>query len=187
MFKVLEILEITTHNIGSLISVFISGYSESYRKLRNLQPTHNTSLTDKLRDYLKEKHNFHSLLCRLKKDGLIREANSGGRVFAITEKGKDKLNNLKLRKQSALPRGIYDLSNSEEIKIVIFDIPEKDRKKRHWLRAVLKRLNFKMIQKSVWLGKVNIPEEFISDLKKLRLLEYVEIFAITKKGSLKRI
>jgi hypothetical protein len=44
-----------------------------------------------------------------------------------------------------------------------------------------------MVQKSLWLGKVKIPEEFLVDIRKLSLLDYVEIFEITKTGSLKNL
>ena len=44
-----------------------------------------------------------------------------------------------------------------------------------------------MIQKSVWIGKVKIPKEFLDDLFKLRLIDYIEIFEISKAGSLKNL
>src|SRR3990172_4751526 len=44
-----------------------------------------------------------------------------------------------------------------------------------------------MIQKSVWSGKTKLPQEFISQLHELNLLSYVEIFTISKTGSLKKL
>ena len=75
----------------------------------------------------------------------------------------------------------------EKINAKDIDIPESERKKRAWLRSALKNLNFKMIQQSVWIGKVRIPEEFLRDLRNMHLTEYVEIFEISKAGSLQQI
>ncbi|OGI90468.1 hypothetical protein A2911_00690 [Candidatus Nomurabacteria bacterium RIFCSPLOWO2_01_FULL_40_15] len=48
-----------------------------------------------------------------------------------------------------------------DIKVmVLFDIPEKKRKIRNWLRSQLKFWEFEMIQQSVWLGKGPLPKEF---------------------------
>jgi len=44
-----------------------------------------------------------------------------------------------------------------------------------------------MIQKSVWVGKIALPEEFLRDLHRLQLISYVEIFEVTRAGSLKHI
>ena len=71
--------------------------------------------------------------------------------------------------------------------IVVFDVPEKERRKRDWLRSVLKRLELKMVQKSVWIGKVKIPKELLDDLFNLKLLDYVEIFEVSKSGSLRQL
>jgi len=44
--------------------------------------------------------------------------------------------------------------------MVLFDIPEKKRKIRNWVRLQLKLWEFEMIQQSVWLGKGPLPKEF---------------------------
>jgi len=45
-------------------------------------------------------------------------------------------------------------------------------------------LGFTMLQKSLWIGSNKIPEEFIEDLKEWKIIEYVHIFEVTKKGTL---
>ena len=69
----------------------------------------------------------------------------------------------------------------------MFDIPEKEKWKRVWLREVLGLCGFKMLQRSVWAGKNKIPEEFLADLRNFNMLEYVHIFEVSKKGTLKEI
>lgn len=62
--------------------------------------------------------------------------------------------------------------------MVLFDIPEKKRKTRGWLRLQLKMWDFKMLQQSVWLGKGPLPKEFIERLRLLGIYECVKVFKI---------
>jgi DNA-binding transcriptional regulator PaaX len=62
--------------------------------------------------------------------------------------------------------------------LVLFDIPEKKRKTRNWLRLQLKLWEFEMLQQSVWLGKGPLPKEFTNRLKLLNISECVKIFKI---------
>ena len=137
----------------------------------------------------KQRQRAYEFLYRLKKDGLAKQEKLGRRlIWEITSKGREKEKFLKkLLSSRELPAGDYKRERSDAIVIVSFDVPEKQRRKRHWLRAVLKRLEFRMLQKSVWIGKVKIPKEFIDDLQKLDLLEFVEIFAVTKAGTIRHV
>lgn len=71
--------------------------------------------------------------------------------------------------------------------IVAFDIPEREKRKRNWLRQSLCRMGLSMVQKSVWIGRVKLPEDFIESLRHLKLADCVEIFEITKTGTLKHL
>jgi DNA-binding transcriptional regulator PaaX len=73
-----------------------------------------------------------------------------------------------------------------KLKVIIFDIPEKERHKREWLRVSLLALGFSFLQQSVWMGKNKIPESFIVDLRDRKLLPCVEIFEINQKGTIER-
>jgi len=70
------------------------------------------------------------------------------------------------------------------LRIVMFDIPEKAAAKRRWLRRELLYLNYKMLQKSVWIGKTPMPKEFLQNIKILDLQKNINIFAVNKKGVL---
>src|SRR3989339_151600 len=70
------------------------------------------------------------------------------------------------------------------LKIIAFDIPEREKSKRRWLCSVLKNLGFEMRQKSVWVGRSRLPVYFIKDISRLGLLDCVDIFEVAKKGSL---
>ncbi len=104
----------------------------------------------------------------------------------ITNKGNERKKKFLMRQRAARPSRDYHAIASAKLRLVIFDIPETEKRKREWLRAALRRLGFQPLQKSVWVGNIALPEEFLHDLRKLGLLPYVEIFAVTKRGSLKK-
>ena len=122
---------------------------------------------------------FYSILYQLEKQGFIKKTKD--RKLLITILGKDKYKKV----LSRLPRRHHKARSDNSLKVIIFDIPEKQSYKREWLRDQLTDLGFKMVQKSVWMGKRKIPKEFLEDIRDLKLLAYIEIFSITKTGSIR--
>jgi len=121
--------------------------------------------------------NISDMLYKLRKDGLVENDEDG---WIITALGKTKLAMLK----SKLPQKEYPKEPSDILIILMFDIPEKERRKRRWLRERLTGMGFRMVQKSVWSGKVKLPKKFIQDLKDLNILGHIDVFQATKLGSL---
>jgi len=193
----LKILE-TVGDLGMAISdvfgaILNSGYGASYNKL-NYEISKRQSERSARRFNAEEKRRarakFNSIIYKLKRDNLIikdSKANGNNPILKLTLKGKSRLNLLKIRKTDALPALSYEKFTTDKFIIIIFDIPEKIRRKRNWLRSALRNLELKMIQKSVWVGKIKLPKTFLEDLKRLELIDFVEIFEITKTGSLKQI
>lgn len=141
-------------------------------------------LSSKEKKRLEEK-TFYTLLSRLKNDGLVgKSKGSDASVWHITKRGRERLTNLQEVKKCILPHKIYSAVPDDQLRIVIFDIPESFRYIRDWLRITLEKLGFSLLQKSVWIGKQKIPEEFLYDLRELNMLRYVHIFAVSKKGSI---
>ncbi|KKT42417.1 CRISPR-associated endonuclease Cas2 [Candidatus Giovannonibacteria bacterium RIFCSPHIGHO2_02_43_13] len=129
-----------------------------------------------------ELQNFYSILNRLKRDGLVeKKKKDSGMFWKITSDG---LNKLKMFREN---NANYESESDDKTKIIIFDIPEAQRRKRAWLREVLRRLGFKMLQQSVWIGKNKIPEDFLSDLRRYNLLAYIHILEVTKHGTVKEL
>lgn len=62
-------------------------------------------------------------------------------------------------------------------RVLIFDIPEKQRYKRDALRKKLLELNFKQLQESVWITPYPLPEIFSDFLAELRVRPY--LFSLT--------
>lgn len=127
------------------------------------------------------------LVSKLKRDGLIITKDPNGVLSTLTKKGKEKLQRLRKTGAAAPPLKEYSSQPSPLLTIIAFDVPEREKWKREWLREVLRRLGLTMIQKSVWMGKTKIPKEFVDDLSRLGILKYVEIFQVTKTGTLRHI
>lgn len=126
------------------------------------------------KDKPKNKQSIKTTLSRLKKQGLL--INKSG-IWNITDEGK---NLLKEKKSSIIkfkkkkpPQGI------KKTMIVIFDIPEKKRIYRDWLRNELFCFGYELVQKSVWFGPA-LPKEFVEYLEKEKIIQYIKFFKVTE-------
>lgn len=165
------------------IAVLRAGYGASMSKIDyEYRKQQRISATKKFqRENLKaSERRLRVFISKMKHDGLIHESDNN---FIISQKGKERLEKL----QNNLPNRHYQKSKNSNQIIISFDIPEKFRRKRDWLREVVRNLGFKMVHQSVWMGKTTIPKDFIFDLENLKILEFVEIFEISKTGSLKKL
>ena len=125
---------------------------------------------------------FSVVLSKLKKQGLVSKQGKHKRSsWSATLAGKNRLGYLKSFSEIGLPKpdGIP--------RLVMFDIPESERKKRNWLRMNLMAANYSQLQKSVWLGYNPLPESFIKFLDELKLKNKVHIVSIAKQGTLEEI
>lgn len=127
---------------------------------------------------------LQKFVSKLKHEGLLFvKEKKGVKKITISRDGKSKL--AALRKK--LPFQGYDSAISVSPIIVSFDIPERKRKERDWFRRILINLDFIMIHKSVWVGKIKIPQQLLMDLADLKILDYIEIFEVGKSGTLRKI
>jgi len=193
--KILEAVGDTAINIADVFSAIIdSGYGASYGKLNygvSKRQSERSVRNSNAKEKIDSKARFNSMLYKLKRDNLILKTDKKDNSPAIklTPKGRRYLSILRKREKNKLPEFSYDNDKlvTDKFIIIIFDIPEKIRRKRNWLRSALNNLGLKMIQKSVWVGKTKLPKTFLDDVKNLNLVDFVEIFEITKTGSLKQI
>lgn len=70
--------------------------------------------------------------------------------------------------------------------IVMFDIPETKKAEREWLRWHLKKFNYSMIQKSVWVGPSPLPKEFLDYVKKIDIKDGLKTFKLAKGYDFKK-
>lgn len=181
--RILEHLaDATADSLYLFVAIIDSGYGASRSKIeRRARELREQGLSGPNKnDLRRRRNNFYSYLYHLQKDGLIERQR--GKWF-INARGREKYKTLLNR----LPRKRYQKEADTSLKIVIFDIPEKEKAKRNWLRGRLIELGFKMLQKSVWAGKMKLPQGFLDDLRDLKMIQYVEVFAVTKSGSLRQL
>ena len=164
--KILEAAGNTVIAIADLFGVFLSvGYGASLGKFEyELARREGRYAVPEKVAY----HRYYSLLHKLQKQGFIERKKRGSNIFIrLTSAGKEKLNLFRIQRKENPPHRSYKLEECErKFVIVAFDIPEKSRRKRDWLRSALTHLGMRMIQKSVWAGKIKLPKEFIDDLEK---------------------
>jgi len=101
----------------------------------------------------------------LKKKGLLNYSHGGDIKF---DKNRLKAETCFVK---ILPKPIGDTKV-----MVMFDIPERHRKVRNWLRSQLRLWGFEMLQQSVWLGTGSLPSEFLERLDLLGVRDAVKIF-----------
>lgn len=182
--KILDALSRAACASGELLDIFLTDYHTSYRLARGIRVPRRRRPSPPVELELVERQRFYNLLCKLKRDGITRHE---GSRWHITKKGRSVFRALTARLAVSLPHAVYPSQPAAQWTIIAFDIPERDKRKREWLRLALKRLGFTMLQKSVWIGKVVLPQEFLHDLNSLRILPYVEILSVTKTGSLRQL
>lgn len=93
------------------------------------------------------------------------------------------------------PKGIIFLEKAENILkifttenretspknlLVMYDIPQEKKKERDWFRRHLKKFNFIMIQKSVWVGPSPLPKSFLEYVKEIKLGDNFKTFKLEK-------
>ena len=118
-----------------------------------------------------------SLLSRLRRQGLVarRGKKRGEYTWILTKRGAAKLQTESMITMPQ-PDGIS--------RLVIFDIPERERRKRDVVRAELTACDFRQLQKSVWIGETPLPEDFISLIDDLGLKGKLHIFSIRESGTI---
>ena len=110
-------------------------------------------------------------LSRLHMKGYLENSSSG---WLITEKGKKYIQNVRLLSYISSPFKKNQLSDT----IIAFDIPEKNRVIRNWLRNQIKIFDYKMLQQSLWIGPGPLPSSFLKRLKDLNIRKNIKTFKI---------
>jgi len=185
LLSALEILEgVVLSQVDFIEAVLTAGYGASMGKIdykySKIQREREKARWRE-RELEERRKRLRNYIYQMKRDGLIEETPK--KNLKITGKGKEKIEKLK----TGLPNPYYLVQSCDNLVIASFDIPEDLRSKRDWLREVLRNQGFKMIHKSLWVGKRKVPEDLVNDLERLKILEYVEIFEVTKSGTLKKM
>lgn len=118
-----------------------------------------------------KRHNFEVRLKNTLKTGYIQKIVKNGEVYyRLTGQGENQI--VRDFPLMALRKKPWD----RKWRIVVFDIPEKSRKTRNYLRAKLCELGFGMLQESVWISPFDILDDLREYIKNINLEENVFVF-----------
>jgi len=115
-------------------------------------------------------------LSRLHARGYLANSSSG---WSTTKKGRKYFENLRLLSYISSP---FDNNPPDDI-VIAFDIPEKNRIVRRWLRNQIKIFGYKMLQQSLWIGPGPLPSSFLKRLEDLQIRKNIKTFKIAKKNN----
>lgn len=108
---------------------------------------------------------------RLQKLGFVEKV---GAKYVLSEKGRKLAGYILARKKN------LESKWDGKFRVVIFDIPEDKSEIRNWLRRELYMLNYKKLQKSVFIGKHPLPKDLIKDIKRQKIGNFVNYLLVEK-------
>ncbi len=120
--------------------------------------------------HFKEMTIRHSLW-RLQKQGFVEKK---GITYSLTEKGKALASYILKRRNSIGKKwdGKY--------RVVVFDVPEKEKNFRNWFRQELYLLNYKKLQKSVFVSKHPLTKDIVREIKRRKMGNYVNYLLVDR-------
>jgi len=171
--KILEFLE---KNGYLILDAFFPRKYKAYTGLG--RQLFGLDLTPSQRHQEKLKQTIISALQRLKEKGLIKKIeNKKERRWILNNRGRAVVNQLISSKPKLPPE-------DGRVRIFMFDIPEKQRVFRDEIRIELVSFGYKILQKSVWIGKRPLPLDFLEEIKERGLWQYVHLFEVKESGTL---
>lgn len=113
----------------------------------------------------KSKNTHRSCIHRLLSSGTVRKDINN--ILVLTEQGGRRAVFAFIETELAIHKGAESLEESKKWdggwRIVFFDIPEKNRTYRDYLRKILKLIGFHELQKSIWVYPHPVPS-FLKNL-----------------------
>ncbi len=121
----------------------------------------------------KNRRKFNKLIHYAKSRGYIKVKNlENKKAVILTKEGIDKALKASFKLEKMVKR------EDGKWVMVIFDVPEKNRRSRDLLRSILNNLGFKLYQKSVWISPYDVSEKLEKALQIYDLDSFVKIFII---------
>jgi len=125
-------------------------------------------------------NSLSATLFRLHKEGFIEKSEE---KLILTLKGKKYIR----KKVNSLKQFYFSFDkNAPKNLMVMFDIPETKKAEREWLRWHLKKFNYSMIQKSVWVGPSPLPKEFLDYIKTIKIKNGFKTFKLARGYDFKK-
>jgi len=169
-FKLGEYLCLALLEFGEMsLDIFFSSRYSFTRPTRIFLGMDESAINKKIEKTTKSA--FNQAIKRLVIQGIVRE--EGGK-FHLTQNGKSLFQKIFSIKKTLNKKwdGKY--------RVVIFDIPEKKKKLRDWIRDELYNLNYKLLQKSVFIGRYPLTKEIIKQITEFKLDKNVNYLLVDK-------
>ncbi len=118
---------------------------------------------------------FADFLSRFKNIGYLKTKTiEGHKAILLTPKGLKKIQKINLK--------YFNLKKRKDKKwqMIIFDVPESDRKMRDKFRTTLKALGYQQLQKSVWVSPYDVFRQTEKVIKLNKLASCVKYFLVEK-------
>jgi len=187
---VLSALQFQAEGFLEIADILVSTPAETRRWFHNIPTYERRWFKTNWAETYRSRQQFYRILNYLKRQGLAakRETKRGAR-WIPTKQGKERIRYYKKVRLDpfSTSAAIFRQAAGGGVTIVAFDIPEKERRKRDWVRTCLAEMGFKKLQKSVWVAKGAVDENFVHALRDRNLLNNVHIFAVTRHGTINRI
>ncbi len=187
--RLLNALQFRAELTVDLIDSFIGSKSDSHRKMRRFIKYGPREFKTDWADAYRRRQQFYTTLHYLQREGLVAKKKQGKHsLVRLTREGILRLKNIRdKRKNLLLPStAAYAKPTGKRVTVVTFDIPEREHPKRRWIRAALVSMDFRCLQKSVWVGTGALPEKFLRDARKRDILRYVHIFSTGSAGTIQK-
>ena len=186
---VLAALQFQTEGALTIAELLLAS-PESIRKRFYRIPTHERQwFSTNWAEAYRNRQQFYKRLHYLKHEGLvIKRSGKDAMQWMLTRRGKERLREYRQSRTDLFSSAHIHFPKPEGdgVAIVAFDIPEKERRKRDWIRQCLVEMDFEPLQKSVWMAHGGVHEDFIHALRERKLLDAVHIFAVTRRGTIRK-
>ena len=139
------------------------GMMKSYRRISKMKNF--WDYYDELKNL--KQNSARTILWRLQKKGLIERSKNS---YKLTRLGLKTIRTFQERQSEKLWDGKW--------RLIMFDIPEKKREDRNWLRWQLVSLDYKPLQKSIFIGKQPMEEDFYEEMLIRKLNQCVRLMTI---------
>ena len=117
----------------------------------------------------------------LKSRGYVKEINGS---YLITYKGEEYLNK---KENNDFKKFISEKKETDpKDLLILYDIPQNQTSARNWFRRELKKFNFVMIQRSVWVGPSPLPSDFLKYVKEIKIEDNFKTFKLAKGYNLSK-
>ncbi len=114
-----------------------------------------------------KRESVRTTLWRLQKKGLVEQAQNG--ELKLSERGAELV-----KQKEGHPEEPWD----GKWRLITFDVPEKRRRERDWLRNALMNAGYTFVQRSVFLGKKPIPRVIFETIQERDLSKFVRLIVI---------